>query len=59
MYHLDDSQALEYLLRGMALAEDPRIESNVLPDKYIDRLFYNAGYINISKDRWTPHNLRL
>ena len=59
MMHLDDPGALGYLFRGLSLAEDPKIETNVLPNKYFDRLFYSDPIVNISKDRWTPHNLRL
>ena len=36
MTHLDDPQTLDFFFKGISLAEDPGIETNILPGKYFE-----------------------
>ena len=40
MYYLSNPKALQMLLEGVKIAEDPDIEKNVLPEKYWNMIVY-------------------
>jgi len=57
MYYLSNPKALQMLLEGAKLAEDPRIEKIVLPKEYWDMMVYYDSQA-LTNQRKTPLNVR-
>jgi len=58
MYYLSNPKALQMLLEGLKIAEDPGIEENVVPEKYWNKITYydlNA----LPKSQRAPRNVRM
>jgi signal transduction histidine kinase len=58
MYYLSNPKALQMLLEGLEIAENPGIEENVVPKKYWNKIIYydlNA----LPKSQKTPRNVRM
>ena len=58
MYYLSNPKALQILLSGVKIAEDPGIEKNVLPEKYWNMMVYFDAN-SLSKLQKKPLNVRL
>ena len=58
MYYLSSPKALQILLTGVKIAEDPGIEKNVLPEKYWNMMVYFDAN-SLSKLQKKPLNVRL